>query len=85
MSNDSIITIAIKWGECMKVYDIRKIQKRVTKSRGKTYYTYYINLPAEWIEDANLKEGDKVEISGDKDKLCLKVVYRQKDEDNKKQ
>jgi len=44
----------------MKIYDVRKIQKRTQKKNGGTYETYFITLPQEWINEHNLKKGDKV-------------------------
>jgi hypothetical protein len=66
----------------MVVYDIRKIQRRTTKSKGKTYYTYYINLPMEWIEEAKVREGDKVELSGDETGIYLKIIHKKQREED---
>ena len=63
----------------MRVYDVRKVQKRTTTLRGKKYYTYFVNLPSEWVDEVGLRDGDLVEISGDEEKLCLKIVYRKED------
>jgi len=71
-----------KKGEIMRIYDVRKVQKRTTTLRGKKYYTYFVNLPSEWVDEVGLKDGDLVEISGDEEKLCLKIVYRKEGNNN---
>ena len=38
-----------------------------------------MNLPSEWVDEVGLRDGDLVEISGDEEKLCLKIVYRKED------
>ena len=50
-----------------------KIQKQLSKKRGdKIYYRYVVTLPEETLKDAELKEGDDVEITAEKNKIVLK-------------
>jgi len=49
---------------------ILKVKSRVYN--GKTYYKYRVNLPEEAINEADLKEGDKLKVSIKNKEIRLK-------------
>ena len=52
-----------------------KIQKQLSKKRGnKIYYKYVLVIPSEKIKEAELKEGDELEIKSEKHKLTIKKL-----------
>jgi len=51
---------------------ILKVKSR--KYKGTQYYKHRINIPEEKLKEAELKEGDEVEITSKKGELKLKKI-----------
>ncbi|XRP97795.1 AbrB/MazE/SpoVT family DNA-binding domain-containing protein (plasmid) [Methanocaldococcus sp. 16A] len=57
----------------MKVYAVRKIQRRTWKHDDTCYETYFINLPKDWMEEVGVSKGDEVVlIKGKHGELIIK-------------
>ncbi len=50
-----------------------KLQKRLSRNyKNKYYYKYLVNIPAEYVRNAELKEGDELKVEVQKHKLTLR-------------
>jgi len=60
-----------------KVYGAIKLQKSIIKQKSKLgikeYDRYFITLPIEWVESADVQKGDVLLLSGTPEELKIKV------------
>ena len=54
-----------------------KIQKRfIRKYKNKDYYRYVVQIPLEILNGSGLKEGDELDVVGEKDKIILSKLSK---------
>ncbi|MEK6860195.1 MAG: AbrB/MazE/SpoVT family DNA-binding domain-containing protein [Nanoarchaeota archaeon] len=47
------------------------LKEKSREYKGKSYFKYKVNIPEEKLKEANLKEGDDLEIETKKNKIIL--------------
>ncbi len=53
------------------------LKEKSREYKGKSYFKYKVNIPGEKLKEANLKEGDDLDIETKKSKIILsKRIYQ---------